>query len=183
MVNDFAKIGGYRDQSVISAAWEDSRENNEYLEKCRLKILENFDLVKTEISKLNQKFSNLFKEGASYVKPYLENLESGSFCLLDFSGLRGKIYNGKEITTGLDVAKWLADSASVGIVPGGCFLFKPEDMLVRVALRDEGKKYQEAFEAMNLVAEKIQNSPNKSLSPIEIKKLEGEKIKSGGNPI
>jgi aspartate/methionine/tyrosine aminotransferase len=75
--------------------------------------------------------------------------------LLDFSGLRGKSYNGKEIKTGLDISKWMLDEAGVGTVPGECFLFDPEEMLVRIALGYEKELIMGAMECLGKATAKI----------------------------
>lgn len=185
MVRRFARIGGYSDQEIIAAALENSEENREYLEKCRQEILKNIELVKIKTSELNQKFCEVFGEerfgDEAYVKPYISDPEAGLVYLLDFSGLRGKIYNGKEITTGLDIAEWLLNEASIAVAPGECYMLNPEDMLVRIALGHPQHEFEQAFGYANKAAEKIHNSKeipgNSPLDPKTDRTLKEERIK------
>lgn len=165
LVGVFAKLGGYPkiDQMVIAAALEDSKENQDFFEENRQKYLGNIALIKSKSAELNQKFCEIFDEEKlgeeAFAKPYIESPEAGNVYLLDFSGLRGKIYKGKKIESDVDVAQWLLNEASVGVVPGGCFMFEPEEILVRIALGHQPETLARAFDQMKLAAEKICNYP------------------------
>ena len=160
IVEQFARLGGYpskRDQRIIAAAVEDSEENREYHEKCRQYYLDNISLVKNKISELNQKFCEEFGEAREYVKPYISDPDTANVYLLDFSGLRGKTYNGKAMNSGLDAATWLLDSASIGSVPGECSLFDEKEMLVRITLNHSPHEIGLAFDSAITAASAIQN--------------------------
>lgn len=171
MVQHFAKLGGYRldDQRIIEAALGESEENTLYLESSRLKYLANIEIIKEAATTLNKKFCEIFGEEKvgkeAYVKPYISDPEAGNVYLLDFSGLRGKSHKGKEMGTGLDVAKWLLEDASVGTVPGECYMFHPEEMLVRIALGHPAHEIEKAFKNIISAAERLSDSPSKSPSP------------------
>ncbi len=167
LIQSFEKLGGYptrHSQKIVAASLEDSDENREYLEKCRDYYLQNIHLIEEKISKLNQKFSQQFSEEKIYVKPLIANPDAANVYMLDFSGLRGKIHNGKPLSTGLDISRFLLEEASVGTVPGECFLFEQDKMLVRVTLNNSAQEMAQAFDSISLATEKIQNAPARSLS-------------------
>ncbi len=139
----------------MAAALEDSDENKEYLERCRTFYLGNIDLIGTKISELNKKFCDQFSEERTFVKPFIARPDAANVYLLDFSGLRGKRCGDKILNSGLDVAQWLLEDAKVGTVPGECFLFEPETMLVRIALNYAPRELEMAFNSMIEAATKI----------------------------
>ncbi len=143
LIGNFSKVGGYYNEQVTREALEDSQENREFLAENKRKYLANIDLIKNKISQLNKKFGEIFgkekSENQAYVKPLVSDPKTGGVYLIDFSGLRDKIYNGKKFDTGLDVAKWLLKEASLGSVPGECFMFPPEEMLVRIATSESSE--------------------------------------------
>lgn len=160
LVMKFGKLGGYptkQDQKIVAAAIEDSAENREYFNRCRDYYLSNIDLVQQKLSELSQKFSQQFNEEKEYVKPFIHHPEATNVYLLDFSGLKGKIHNDKKLNSGLDIARWMLDDASVGVVPGECYLFEEETMLVRIALNHTPHEITRAFDSMILATEKIRN--------------------------
>lgn len=169
-IKRFAKLGGYLnlDQRVIAAALENNEENQQYFFQSRQKYLSNIEIVKEKIRELNQKFCQVFREEKngedSYVKPYIADPDSTNVYLLDFSGLRGKTYQGKEFDCGLDAAKWMLQEASIGAVPGECFIFSPEEMLVRISLGHQPEILIQAFDNMINCAERISDSPSRSTS-------------------
>lgn len=153
-------LGGYptkHTQKIMSAAIEDSAENTEYLEQCRTFYLRNIDLIGTKISELNKKFCDQFSEEQTFVKPFITKPDAANVYLLDFSGLRGKRCGDKVLNSGLDVAQWLLDDAKVGTVPGECFLFEPETMLVRIALNHAPRELEVAFNSMIEATVKIES--------------------------
>ncbi len=160
IINNFTKLGGYptkRDQKVMAASLEDSEENRVYFEQCRQYYASNIQLVKTKTSELNKKFCEQFGEEKDYVKPFISDPDATNVYLLDFSGLRGKTYNGKAMNSGLDAATWLLDSASIGSVPGECSLFDEKEMLVRITLNHSPHEIGLAFDSAITAASAIQN--------------------------
>ncbi len=171
-IDEFEKIGGYptkRDQRVMMAAIEDSEENREYLEKCRSHYLRNIALIKGKTEDLNQQFCNQFGETKIYAKPFIADPDAANVYLMDFSGLRGKKRGDQIMNTGLDVAKWLLEDASIGTVPGECFLFDEEEMLVRITLNHGSKEIEMAFDSAIDAVKYIDNSP--SITPISKSKI------------
>ncbi len=161
LVKDFAKLGGHSvfSERVFTSAVKEIEENHEYFEDARQKYLNNIWLVNTKIEVLNEKFSKIFGEQDAdeqpYVKPYIEIPEAGNVYLLDFSGLKGKIFDGKEMLTGLDISKFLLENASVATVPGECFFFPEESMLVRISLGHPIEYISEAFNSIIYSVEKL----------------------------
>lgn len=159
IVNIFTCLGGHcvRDHKLLAAAIEDSAENAEYLEQCRAFYLRNIDLIGAKISELNKKFCDQFSEEKTFVKPFIARPDAANVYLLDFSGLRGKRCGDKILNSGLDVAQWLLEDAKVGTVPGECFLFEPETMLVRIALNHAPRELEVAFNSMIEATTKIES--------------------------
>ncbi len=172
IIDGFERIGGYptkRDQRVMMAAIEDSAENREYLKICRDHYLRNIDLIKGKSEELNQKFCQQFGEEKVYVRPFIKDPDAANVYLMDFSGLRGKQRSSKIMNTGLDVAKWLLEDASIGTVPGECFLFDEKEMLVRITLNHGAREIEMAFDSAISAVKSIDNSP--SITPIQKDKL------------
>jgi aspartate/methionine/tyrosine aminotransferase len=172
IVESYAILEGHSigDQMTIVTAIESS-EKNLLLKENKLAYLFNIQLIKEAAATLNKKFCEIFGEekvgDEAYVKPYIPDPEAGNVYLLDFSGLRGKIRNGKPMGTGLDVAEWLLEDASVGTAPGECYMFHPEEMLVRIALGHPGREIEQAFKRIMHAAERVSKAPSKSpTSPI-----------------
>lgn len=165
MVENFATIGGHQslNEALLMSDLEEGYENAQYLEVSRRKYLENIDIIRLGALFLNDILQKKFNTKDQYIKLY-NNPEVGNVLMLDFSGLRGKAYDGEEIKSGLDIAKWMLKEAGVGMVPGECFLFQPEEMLVRVALGYEKEKFIEAFEKLGQAAEKISENPKEKTS-------------------
>ncbi len=159
IVEEFAILGGYSilDQKAIVAAIENNQENQEYLEKDRQKYLTNIEIIKKRTSSLNKKFSELLDEDRIFVQPFVENPEAGNVYLLDFSGLRGKNHNDKIMKSGLDVANWMLEEASVAVVPGECSMFAPDQMLVRIALGHPTQEIEQVFDLLEKAVGKIKN--------------------------
>ena len=157
-------------KDVLLAAIDNTEENQAYLATNRKKYADNTQLLKEKVSELNQKFCTIFNEGKhgseAYVKPYIEDPSATNLYLLDFSGLQGKNYKNKELTTGLDISEWLLQESSVGVVPGECSLFPPEDMLVRIAIGCKPDKIIKAFDKVITTALNISNAPTRSVSPV-----------------
>lgn len=184
IVNSFGKLGGYEThmQKMLSAALENNEENQEYFRENRKKLLRNIELVKDGVRQVNEKFNAVFNEDKisteAYVKPYIADPETGGMYLLDFSGLRGKIYDGREMASGLDVSRWLLKDASVGVVPGECSMIPAEEMVVRISLSHDPQVLNRAFDSILLAAEKITNHPNKSpRSPVLNRELSSTKVR------
>ncbi len=175
IIKGLASLGGITPgfEEIMIKSMMDSEENLSYLEDNRQKYLFNIELIKEKIEQLNKKFCEVFGEEKSgkesYVKAYIPDPESCNVYLLDFSGLRNKIYKDKKMKTGLDVAEWLLNGAGVGTVPGECFLFNPDEMLVRIALSHPPHEIEQAFNYMEEAAKEIQNSiielPSSSPTP------------------
>ncbi len=160
-MESFAKLGGYptkQSQKVLAATLENSDENRDYLERCRQYYLQNIAAIKEKLTELNTALTNQFSATAEYVKPFISDPAATNVYLLDFSGLRGKMYNEKPMNTGLDVAEWLLDTARVATVPGECSFFNKETMLVRIALNDATERFREAFDSIISAVPTIQNS-------------------------
>ncbi len=163
----FEILDGYctkAQQRVIECAIDDSEENREFFNRNREYFLNNISVVKQKISELNIRFVENMGENRVYVKPLIEDIDATNVYVLDFSGLRGKMRNGKAMQSGLDVAEWLLDDASVGVVPGECFLFSPEEMLVRIVLNQTPTELSKAFDEIIKSTDKIQN-PQRAISP------------------
>jgi aspartate/methionine/tyrosine aminotransferase len=178
-VKKFTRLGGYPqiDEKIIFSALEDNEENRIYLEKARLEYLSRIELIKEKAEQLNAKFCEIFGEDKigeeAFVNPYIPDPKYGSVYLLDFSGLRNKIYNGKEMQSGLDIAKWLLKEASVAVVPGECCMFDPDEMLARISLWNPPAEIDMAFESIMKAAEKIHSNPSKSPALDAIAALKG----------
>ncbi|MES2961902.1 MAG: pyridoxal phosphate-dependent aminotransferase [Pseudomonadota bacterium] len=164
IVKRFAELGGFpteTTQNAIAAALEDSIENQSYHAENRQKYLHHIEFTKSKIAQLNQRFGEIFGEEKpgidAYVKPYIEIPETGGPYILDFSGLRGKIHNGKVMETGLDAAKWLLENASVGTVPGECFFLDEKEMVVRIAISRPTEELDLAFNSAIEATSAIQN--------------------------
>ncbi len=163
IVRDFRRLGGYptkQNQKVLYTAM--GEESQEYLERCRQHYLRNIGIVKERLAELSGTFSENFGEVFEYSKPLVADPDATNVYVLDFSGLRGKDRNGKSMETGLDVAEWLLEDASVGVVPGECSLFKPEEMLVRIVLNQSPSELSLAFGNILEAASRIHN-PQRSV--------------------
>ncbi len=68
--------------------------------------------------------------------------------------------------TGLDAAQWLLSEASVGTVPGECFLFDEKTMLVRIVLNSPPHELALAFDSMIAATNSI-TPPSRAPSPFE----------------
>jgi len=149
-----------RHQMTIAAALEDNQEMRDYHQSNREESFRRIEIIKRKINELNEKFCEVFgekREGdQAYIKPFIPNPETGLTYILDFSGLRGKIRNGKSMLNDLDVAKWLSEDASVGTVPGILFMFEEEEMLLRIAL-GSSHSFEKVFDHIISVADKIEN--------------------------
>lgn len=177
LVTIFERLGGYptkQDQKILAASIEDSEENKRYLEACRQYYLENIEIVKAGISNLNSELNQKFgTEDFVYVKPEVLAPNSANVYLLNFSGLAGKLHGDNVMRTGLDVAKWLLNDASVGTVPGECFLFDEKDMIVRISLNHSHERMAEAFSS-------ISNAISSIISPLNSAQLVGgQKLSEG----
>ncbi len=174
IVENFAKLGGHAPfdkviEIIYGGIHKDSSETREFLEENKAKYLANIALIKSKIHDLNQALSEQFDEEREYVKPFIENPEAGNIYLLDFSGLRG-ITNQKTRTkmeTGLDIAEWCFEEASVSMVPGECFLFDPEEMLTRISIGHSPRKIIKAFDSIIEATKVLQKSPSISPEPHE----------------
>lgn len=176
IVTQFAELGGFpprQFQMAIAESLKDNEENLSYSEENKAKYFSNINLVKEKLVTINQIFGHQLEEEKSYVRPYIETPETGGPYLLDFSALRGKNYKGKTLSTGLDIAKWLLNEASVGVVPGECFCFDENDMLVRIAVSLPAEEIVRAFDSITSVVQTIQNPPKVSAEAIETVKFSG----------
>lgn len=159
IIERFSILGGYPviDQRMITSAIENNEENSKYLEENRQKYLSNINFVKTKISSLNEKLQEQFDEKRDFVKPFIENPEAGNVYLIDFSGLRGKIYQDKPLESGLDIAEFILEEASVATVPGECSMFEGSEMLIRIALGHTQHEIEKAFDNIETSLVKIKN--------------------------
>lgn len=168
IISGFTRLGGYptkQSQKIMTAAIEDSPENRDYLARCRDYYLENIGVIESKLTYLNAKFSEQFDANATYVKPFISRPDATNVYLLDFSGLRGKKYGDTIMDSGLDVAKWLLKEASVGTVPGECFLFDEKAMLVRIVLNTPPNELALAFDNIISATASIIKSPSRAPSP------------------
>lgn len=142
---------------------------------------ENIKLIKERVDELNQRFSEIFGEEKTgddaYIKAFIPDPEYGGMYLLQFEGLRDKIFNGRPMATGLDVTKWLHDSAKVGVVPGECFGFNEDKMMIRMAIGCEKDLIDLVFSLMNEAAKEIQRSPLEAGKPSSKPSPDDEKAK------
>jgi len=168
IIQQLSKLGGHPpiNQKILATSIQDSEENRKYLAENNQKYLNNIKLIEEKIILLNEKFCQIFGERKvgeeAYVKPYVNNPQVGGIYLIDFSGMRGKIYNSdKPIKNGIDIAKWLSESAKVDTVPGeGSMITK--DIVVRISTSHPSQILEQAFENMMRASTKIKSTPSKS---------------------
>ena len=118
--------------------------DEEYFDRCRRYYLHNQETVKGRVTELNEIFSAMWGEG-EYVKPLVPNPDASNVYLLSFTGLKGRIYNGKEMKSGLEVAEFLLDECGVGTVPGECSFIDSDEMSVRITLNHKTSFLNEVF--------------------------------------
>jgi aspartate/methionine/tyrosine aminotransferase len=170
IISHLSKLGGHPmlHQKVLTAAIQDNKENRQFSAETRQEYLIINKLIQQGIEALNEKFGEIFGEKRSgeeaYVKPCVPNPKIGGIYLIDFSGLRGKIYgHGKEIQTGIDVAKWLSQNAKVDTIPGEGSLVGDKEILIRISTGHPLQILEQAFEnIMEATTKKIRNVPGKS---------------------
>lgn len=164
IISEFAIFQGYSsiDQGMLSIALNDSEENTQYLNNDKQKYLSNIDLIKDRIEGLNNVISNQFldeEKNKIFVKPFIEYPDYSNVYLINFSGLKNKMHGQKIIRTGLDISEWLLQEASVAVVPGECFAFDEEEMLVRIALGHPAEEINRAFDNICHAVEKLRMLP------------------------
>lgn len=167
-VDGFAKIGGYSefDEAAISAALEHIEEESEFSKDSKDEYLGNIEESLLGIDRMNKAFSKKAKVDRSIVKPLVRIPDRGGPYVLDFSGARGCVLDdGKVLETGLDIAEWVLESASVGTVPGECYLLEPESMTVRISIGNEREVLREAFGRMEAAVDKVVELPTPVPSP------------------
>jgi aspartate/methionine/tyrosine aminotransferase len=169
LVDSFAILGGHS-KSYQTVLLADLLESGAHLETSRQKYLENRDIVKLGIAFLNDGFCKKFGEDKEYVK-LLAEPSMGNVLVLDFSGLSDVSHEQSKLTSGLDVAKWMLEEAGVAMVPGECFLFEPNEMVVRIALGYPKEQFIEAFEALNKAIDKLHKMPENAVSTPEFQAL------------
>lgn len=84
--------------------------------------------------------------------------------------------------TGLDVAKWLLADASVGAVPGECFLIDGREMTVRITLKHSHQEIVQAFDSIIAATSKI-SSPAAVASMTSAAKFYGNNNSRDGTDI
>jgi len=155
----------------------DNQENREYLSENIKKYQKNIEQIKEQIDLLNKKLSKHFNEdGEVYIKPYIPDPEAGNVYLVDFTGLKEKVFtNGKKLKTGLEVAEFILETARVAMVPGECFFIPENDMVLRLATSTPIEEIEKGFEKISeVIIDNLHNSPKTKISESRIVKMSGD---------
>ncbi len=101
-----------------------------YLQKANEIYARNEDCFEYACNKISE-----FLNNPNSVKRLIDkqNQEYGAFFLFDFSELKGLYLGQEKIENDFDLMKFLNAEASIGLVPGQCSFFKPEEMIMRAA--------------------------------------------------
>lgn len=146
-------------------ALKDNQDNQKFLAELRNAYLENYIFAKDLIKNFNDKLQERFDLKDNFLSLEIENPESTGVCLINFSGLRGFIYKGKPISSSLDMATFLYETAGVAMVPGECFFFSADEMLVRLPPGPAREKLNSGFQAMAEACIEHLKLPVKHLAP------------------
>jgi hypothetical protein len=123
---------------------EDILANSLPLRESREKYLYNIETIKKKLEEINNSFEAQYP-GQEIAIKILNEPKAGSVLVLDFSSLKKAHYTEiddleidntikVELRKGLDVSEWLRDKALVDTMAGELYLFRSEDMLIRVGL-------------------------------------------------
>lgn len=110
---------------------------NKYLDKIKIKYLENLDIIKYFIcgsncvskkskkkieKRLTKEEIKIYKDGLKLISIYNDLIpESGFFVLLDFTKIKGKQINNKEINNDVDLIIELYKKEKIKFLPGSSF--------------------------------------------------------------
>lgn len=137
----------------------DNEENNTYLRNNETLYHEHINVVKEQVFLLNEQLNTHFRKEQSYIKPVIDTPQATNLYLLSFEGLKGKFYNKKPLSTGLDVARFLLQEARVAMVPGDGFFMEPESMVVRLCVGYPKEQLIEGFQAIGRACSKLVDPP------------------------
>ncbi|MFT6220534.1 MAG: aspartate/methionine/tyrosine aminotransferase [Lentimonas sp.] len=156
-------------QEIVADSLEDNLEVNSYLEANNKEYCENISHIKEQLVLLNKSLCDHFhdSEGSAYIKPFIDNPESGNVYLLDFSGLKEKFMlcdDGKKFESGLDVTELLL-GVGIGVVPGECFFLPKESMTIRIPLAIPQTEVSLGFKKITeVIVTKFRNQPKSSIN-------------------